>query len=212
MPRHDPSEKTKQDILKTATRLSHEKGWDNVNIEEIVKDVGVTRGAFYHYFKSREELIYSVIIQSANDNPFEVVSKKKELNALEKLRLALKISLKPQLDAASKSGMQQTIYDPIVFKSNIFFSINVMSPCIERLFIEGNKDGSMSVDYPKHMSHVVALVFDEWVNPAIYQMSEQEFSERLLFLEQFGERLGVPIVDGELKQMLLQNYRYCVDK
>ena len=59
MPRSD--KKTKQEILETATRLFAEKGLENVNVEDVVKELGVTRGAFYHYFKSREELISGVM-------------------------------------------------------------------------------------------------------------------------------------------------------
>ena len=87
MPRHDPDQKTKQHILETAERLFTEKGLENVNVEDVVKEVGVTRGAFYHYFKSREELISSVMYKTFNDNnPFLLANKQEGLNALEKLR------------------------------------------------------------------------------------------------------------------------------
>lgn len=210
MPRHDPSEKTKTEILKTAVRLFREKGWNSVNIEDVVKEIGVTRGAFYHYFKSREDLVYSVIMQILiDDNPFIIVSKKKGLNALEKIQFALKLSLKTQLDVAMTEDMLKTMYDPIVFKSNIFFSINIMAPYIEVLLTEGNKDGSTSVTYPKHTAQAAVMIFNEWLNPTVFRMSRQEFSDRLSFLEQFGERLGIPIVDDELKEMLKQVYNCC---
>ena len=46
MPRHDPDQKTKQDILETAMHLFTEKGIENVNIEDVVKEVGVTLELF----------------------------------------------------------------------------------------------------------------------------------------------------------------------
>ena len=64
MPRYDPDQKTKQQILETAMRMFSEKGLENVKIEDVVTEVGVTRGAFYHYFKSREELIAGVMYKS----------------------------------------------------------------------------------------------------------------------------------------------------
>ena len=97
MPRSD--KKTKQEILETATRLFAEKGLENVNVEDVVKELGVTRGAFYHYFKSREELISGVMYKSFNDNnPFVLANRQKELNALEKLRFVFKLDLTPRLD------------------------------------------------------------------------------------------------------------------
>ncbi len=66
-------------------RLFAEKGLENVNVEDVVKEViGVTRGAFYHYFKSREELIGSVMYKSfEEDNPYLLADKQEGLNALE---------------------------------------------------------------------------------------------------------------------------------
>ena len=88
MPKHDPSEKTKAEILQTAVRLFTEKGWENVNVEDVVKEVGVTRGAFYHYFKSREDLIMAVVNQMFyENNPFTAASKKKGLMLLKNCAL-----------------------------------------------------------------------------------------------------------------------------
>jgi AcrR family transcriptional regulator len=71
MPRHDPSEKTKTEIIETTVRFVQEKGWEEVRVEDVVKEVGVTRGAFYHYFKSREELIAAVTDHFYREhNPF----------------------------------------------------------------------------------------------------------------------------------------------
>lgn len=208
MPKHDPSERTKREIIKTAAKLSEEKGWDKVSIDDIVTEVGVTRGAFYHYFKSREDLIFSVMAHSmAANNPYETVSEKKELNALEKLRLMMKMAFKVQLDTAMKSNYHNTMLDPLVFKSNICFSIYVQAPSVEKLIIEGNKDGSMSVRYPIHTAHAFILICDEWSNPMVFELSQKEYSERLLFLEQFCQQLGLPILDDELKDMLLQHYK-----
>jgi len=210
MPRYDPSEKTKGEILSTAMRLFNEKGWSCVNIEDIVTEIGLTRGAFYHYFKSRNDLIYAVIVQSFIDgNPFELASREKGLSGLEKIRFALKFSLKLQLDVALKSNLLETTHDPVVFKSNVFSSVIVMASAIEKLLIEGNRDGSTSVQYPMHTAHAAIFIFNEWLNPAIFQMSELEFSDRLSFLQLFGEQLGMPVLDRELREMLTQLYECC---
>jgi len=209
LPKYDPTEKTKKEILKTASRMFGEKGWNNVNIEDIVKEIGVTRGAFYHYFKSREDLIYSVFLYEtleASDNVFELIEKQPRLNALEKIRFALKFSLKSQLDIALQSDMLKIMYEPIVFKSNILASTEVFAPRIEKLIEQGNKDGSTNVKYPMHTAYAVLILYNEWFNPKIFQMTSGEFADRLSFLELFGEQMGLPIIDDELKGMVTQLY------
>lgn len=208
MPKRKASEKTRMDILETAGRLFSEKGWINVNVEDVVNELNLTRGAFYHHFKSREDLIYSVMILPMFENsPFVVFPKDRKFTGLEKLQYGLKTSLGNQLSVARMNDdMIKSMFHPVVMKNNILLSVNLWAEQIEKLLIEGNEDGSTFVAYPKHMAQTMTLIFNEWINPAIFQMSRDEFSERLLFLEQFGKQLGAPAVDEELKEMLLEIY------
>ena len=43
-------------IVKEASRLFRERGFDNVSVGEIMKAAGLTHGAFYAHFGSKEEL------------------------------------------------------------------------------------------------------------------------------------------------------------
>jgi AcrR family transcriptional regulator len=47
-------------LLDTARRLFGERGYADVSIEEIAREAGVTRGALYHHFKSKEDLFASL--------------------------------------------------------------------------------------------------------------------------------------------------------
>lgn len=47
-------------IVAIATKLFSEKGYANTSTEEIVQLAGVTRGAFYHHFSSKEALFLAV--------------------------------------------------------------------------------------------------------------------------------------------------------
>ena len=206
MPRHNPEQRTKQDILETAMRLFAEKGMENVKVEDVVKEVGVTRGAFYHYFKSREELIAGVMykaFEENEDNPYLLAYKQKGLNALEKLRLAAKLSLRSHLDMteSTREQIKKLSIDPIVFKNEIIFQITVMATYIEKLLIEGNKDGSMIVLFPKQASQTIAWVVASWLSPYLLEVSYEEYEDKILFFEQLSISLGVPIMDDEMKDI-----------
>ena len=43
-------------IVKEASRLFRERGFDNVSVGEVMKAAGLTHGAFYAHFGSKEEL------------------------------------------------------------------------------------------------------------------------------------------------------------
>lgn len=51
---------TKEKITEVALQLFEAKGYHAVTVDKIVKESGLSKGAFYHYFKSKDELLYSI--------------------------------------------------------------------------------------------------------------------------------------------------------
>lgn len=52
------SEETVQKILNASLKLFMEKGYEQTTVLDIVDEMGdLTRGAFYHHFKSKEEVL-----------------------------------------------------------------------------------------------------------------------------------------------------------
>ena len=49
-----------QRLLAAATRLFAERGYERTSVQEIVEAAGVTKGALYHYFGSKEDLLQEV--------------------------------------------------------------------------------------------------------------------------------------------------------
>jgi AcrR family transcriptional regulator len=47
-------------LLDTATRLFAENGYENTSVQEIVAAAGVTKGAMYHYFAAKDDLLYEI--------------------------------------------------------------------------------------------------------------------------------------------------------
>ena len=51
------SNENKNKIIDVALKLINEKGFDNVSVSEITKEAGVSKGAFYIHFESKEDLL-----------------------------------------------------------------------------------------------------------------------------------------------------------
>ncbi len=52
---------TKDHILRTAFSFFIKKSYKAVTMSDLEKATGLTKGAFYHYFKSKEEIYIEVI-------------------------------------------------------------------------------------------------------------------------------------------------------
>ncbi|MCI0384825.1 TetR/AcrR family transcriptional regulator [Streptomyces sp. CNQ085] len=47
-------------LLAAATRLFADRGYDRTSVQEIVEAAGVTKGALYHYFGSKDDLLHEI--------------------------------------------------------------------------------------------------------------------------------------------------------
>lgn len=49
-------------LLLAATTLFAERGFDGTSVQDVVALAGVTKGAMYHYFASKEDLLYEIYV------------------------------------------------------------------------------------------------------------------------------------------------------
>ncbi len=59
-------EARKKDILEMAASLFSEKGYHEVKVDEIAEKVGLSKGTIYLYYKNKEALFYSIIIEKTD--------------------------------------------------------------------------------------------------------------------------------------------------
>ena len=54
--RLEQAERTRQHIYESAMALFNQKGFENATVEEVAEAAGLSVGAFYHHFKSKQEI------------------------------------------------------------------------------------------------------------------------------------------------------------
>ena len=81
-PREHREEK-RREILQSAARLFRERGYDGTGIDTIMEACGLTRGGFYGYFDSKEQLFAEVM---SGEHDFIVRLQKREGTTAEELR------------------------------------------------------------------------------------------------------------------------------
>ncbi|MDA8345456.1 MAG: TetR/AcrR family transcriptional regulator [Thermaerobacter sp.] len=57
MPQSQTAEDTRTSIMNAALRLFGERGYHATSLQEVIKAAGCSKGAFYHYFESKEDLL-----------------------------------------------------------------------------------------------------------------------------------------------------------
>jgi len=54
----------KRTILKAASQLFRERGFESVTVTDVMKAAGLTHGGFYGYFKSKDDLIAQALVEA----------------------------------------------------------------------------------------------------------------------------------------------------
>jgi AcrR family transcriptional regulator len=196
MARNKYPEVTVEKILEVSKRLFVEKGFDSTTIQDIVDELGgLTKGAIYHHFKSKEEIMKALGDKLFFDNnPFEAVRGRNDLNGLQKIREMLAAN---QSDAQRNEFNSQAIpilENPRILAAAIEANRKVLTPLWFELIDEGRRDGSIKTEYAKELSEFLPFI-NFWLLPSIFPASAEEFRQKQLFVMEMLSRMGLPLTD-----------------
>ncbi|HJA66102.1 MAG TPA: TetR/AcrR family transcriptional regulator [Candidatus Mediterraneibacter cottocaccae] len=204
MARNKYPEETVERILDTAQRLFLEKGYEQTTIQDIIDNLGgLTKGAIYHHFKSKEEIIDAVSDRMffAN-NPFEAVRDRKDLNGLQKLREAIRLN---QSDRERTNLTVQSIpisKNPRLLMEMINSNRKILTPYYQELLEEGNRDGSIHTEYANEIAELMPLLTSLWMLPSVFPGTKEDMKHKFLFIGEMLEKMGVPLFDQEILQIV----------
>lgn len=202
MARNKHPEETVNLILAAATRLFMEKGYEHTSIQDIIDNLGgLSKGAIYHHFKSKEDILEAVTnkMTAESNKMLEDIRDRRDLTGKEKLKTIFK-------ESVNRSDMDDlfTVAPDLSNNSKLLFSTfrdtvdNVAPEYILPIIEQGISDGSIQTDYPAALAELVVLVANMWTNPMVFQDSEEEYHGKLMVFRQMMQGFGIDIIDDEL--------------
>ena len=194
-------------ILDTAEQLFIEKGYDRASLQDIIEATGLSKGAIYHHFTSKEDIFYSVCNRIGQRNA-EILAEVRDdsaLNGLEKLRAIFKASLQPERQAKIFS-MMPYLLDNAKFLATEMQSIftEVVPVFVEPIIRQGIADGSICTNHPKELAEAMMLLSDIWINPIVRPTAPEEIKARCAVYIQLLSGFGITeLIDQEIIQTLV---------
>lgn len=209
MARNKYPEITVEKILEAAQRLFLEKGYEHTTIQDIVDELGgLTKGAVYHHFKSKEDIICALSDKLfAENNPFAAVKQRKDLNALQKMREAVKLNQQNTQEKQLNIEALPLLKNPRILVEMIQSNHQQLTPLWQDLLEEGIADGSIQTEFPKEMAELIPLLGDVWLYPNLFPATEEELVHRFFFFKEMLEKMGAPIIDDELAELVQARLR-----
>lgn len=197
MARNKYPEITVEKILDAAQRLFLEKGYENTTIQDIVGELGgLTKGAVYHHFKSKEEIMDAVNDRMFfSNNPFEAVQGRDDLSGLEKLRQAVLIHNADEEQGEITRQATALMKNPQLLANMLAANREVLTPYYRKLIDEGIADGSITTRYPRELSELLPILTSLWFIPSIYPATREEQKRKFAFILDMLDAMGLPLRD-----------------
>ncbi|AIY79698.1 helix-turn-helix transcriptional regulator [Clostridium botulinum] len=214
MARNKNPEITINRILDTSMDLFLKKGYDNTTIQDIVNELGdLSKGAIYHHFKSKEEIMEAVIPRIYRGSDEDVLESEKITckNGLDKLKKTLLKSLKNPAQERIIKAAPNLMKNPRILTQQLFDVVGKIVPTIvEPIIREGMNDGSINTNNPKELAESFIILMNVWMNPSVFFVSKEEFRQKFEFLKELLVGLGMPILDEEFIEVMEQ-YRSIIE-
>lgn len=206
MARNKYPEQTIQKILDVSHRLFLEKGYEQTSIQDIVTALGMSKGAIYHHFKTKEDILDRIGDEFYKQEDWFAKILHEPLSGLEKLRALFLYQLSNEDKKQVDGMMLPLLKNPRIVVNNMHTTLSLIAPQIEKLLDEGNRDGSIHCSQPKEASEVLLLLCNLWVNPAIFPIEKEAYQEKIKFLQNMLESLGIALVTEEFITVALKYY------
>lgn len=166
-------------LLDCAMALFIEHGFERTTIAEIIMRAGISKGGFYHHFRSKEELLERLaerfawqslheIDEIVNDpalDPFQRFDK-----SLRRMRMS-KANMTPQIIRVFESIF--TAGNEMLFHRIRLATCSVVTPMLARILEDGVADGTFAVPDPELAAQLIMQI-----NAASYDVFRDALASR----------------------------------
>jgi AcrR family transcriptional regulator len=154
-------------IVQCSTKVFTKKGYDRTNIRELAEACGMSAGALYHYFGSKEEILYSIINNATSQQAGLMEDWSDELTA-ESPAVGLTELMRKFYEWHDRNQdvtlfiYQETRNLPVNARKSIFDSEARILTVFEKLLTKGVETSEFSIDSPKLIAHDIVVLGHAW--------------------------------------------------
>jgi AcrR family transcriptional regulator len=178
----------RDEILDAAERMLRTRGYDAMSIQALQDELGVSRGAIYHYFGSKESILDAVIVRTTeagmavlrpivDDPTLGAVAK---LQALFTTGAAWKGERSDLLLAVIRSWIAPS--NDLVRYRTERAAFDEYTTMMARIIRQGTAEGVMNPTYPDHAAAILTAVFTGTAD-TVRQLVLDRLDDRISFEE-----------------------------
>ncbi|UQN08158.1 TetR/AcrR family transcriptional regulator [Deinococcus sp. QL22] len=186
---------TREKILKVAHGLVMVRGFNNTGLSEILKEAGVPKGSFYHYFPSKDDLGFALLDRFsaallADLNQFFSTHEGTALEALRAYFEHLTVLFKDEFSLCNcllGNLGQELAAQHEGFRRAVKQHFDEIEQCLAEQFERAKREGDL--DSSVNSLSLARLLFSGWEGSLIRAKLEQSADQPAAFIQFFFDRL-----------------------
>ena len=150
------------ELLERAAALFVQHGYDNVSLNDLIADAGVSKGAFYHWFPSKEALITALTERSAHDqfDTIEGLVARCDGDPLERLNTVLQagFDVKMQTGTPERLAAMVSLLRPEnahLYARIVTVGENLLRPLLTEVISSGVREGIFDTFDPEGVADMI---------------------------------------------------------
>src|SRR6266567_609789 len=154
----------RNEILDEAQRLMESKGYEQMTIQDILDGLQISKGAFYHYFGSKQELLEAVLarIMDVVEQLLFPIVHDPHLSALEKFqRFCTTLARWKTTQRTFLLALLRVWYtdDNAIVRQKLHIANDKRTaPLLTTIVRQGIQEGVMSASYPDQIGEIVLSI------------------------------------------------------
>lgn len=159
--------KRRNHIVRCSTKVFTKKGYDRTNMRELAKACEMSAGTLYHYFGSKEEILYSIINSATSQQASFMEDYADELATVSPTIALVELMRKfyewhDDNQDITLFAYQETKNLPGNARQSIFYSEARILTVFEKLLTRGIEGGEFNIDDPKLIAHDIVVLGHAW--------------------------------------------------
>lgn len=206
MARNKYPEETVKLILDVSTRLFSEKGYDDTSLQDIINETKLSKGAIYHHFGSKEDILKAIFHRLGNENAeiFAKIRDDNRLRGIEKLRKIFQTAVFHSNQSVLLTVSPCLLNNPRFLAMQIEQIYELIAPqFVEPILTEGVKDGSINIENPHEIAEAIMILTNVWLNPLVKMTDTEGMKKRCDTFNTLLKGLGI---DGLLDNQTISAF------
>jgi AcrR family transcriptional regulator len=174
-------EERRNEILDAAEMLFFTKGYGKTTVNDVLNAIGIAKGTFYYYFKSKEEVMDAVVMRfiDAGVVAAKRIAENQMLTVHEKL---LQIIMAQKPDTESKIQMIEQFHQPDnaqIHQKSLVETILNIAPVLTEVIEQGIKENLFQTPYPKESMEFLLIASQFMFDEGIFKWQPEEIIQKI---------------------------------